>query len=66
MSSGLRDREFSGYGLMAIGCVMGPLIPLSPLLGVPLSISLITFPLGPLAPMTLGLNPPSHSLISGL
>ena len=45
---------------------MLPLIPLSQLLGVPLSLSLISLPIGPLDPVPYGPKAPSHSLMLGL
>ena len=66
------DCGLRGYGIQWLWVkglwfvIIGLLIRLSPLFGVPLSISLDTFPLGPLAPMKLGPKPPSHSLMLGL
>ena len=63
------DWELRGYGIQWLWVkglwfiIIGLLIPLSPLLGVPLSINLTTFPLGPLAPIKLGHKPPSHYLM---
>ena len=69
------DWGLRGYGIQWLWVkglwfvIIGILIPdLSPLLWVPLSIALTTFPIGPLAPyIKLGPKPPSsHSLMLGL
>ena len=66
------DWGLRGYGIQWLWVkelwfvIIGLLTPLSPLFGVPLSISLAIFPLGPPYPMKLSPKPPSHSLILGL
>ena len=67
MEWGLREYIIQWLWVKGLWFVINELIiPFSQLLGVPLSISLATFPLGPLAPMKLGPKPPSHSLMLGL
>ena len=66
------DWWLRGYGIQWLWVkglcfvIIGLPILLSPIFGVPLSIYIATFPLGPLAHMKLGPKAPSHSLMLGL